>query len=91
MTSNYSGNLDGDDTIGNKLCNQAKRFLRLAGKDISKGLKNQKLSFYSSTCSGGWKPVTSSAAGNLVVNEKLCCDAVWKYYKCDGSDFVRSC
>ena len=91
MTQNYSGNLDGDDTIGNQLCDQARRFLSSAKKDLSQGLKNQKLTFYSSTCTGGWSPVTSTVSGNLVANEKLCCDAAWKYYKCDGSDFVKSC
>jgi len=85
------GNLDGDDTIGNQLCGQARRFLTQAGKDLSNGLKNQKLSFYSSTCTGGWKNVSSSQRGNLIVSQRLCCDATWRYYQCDGGDFTKSC
>ena len=59
------GNLDGDDTIGNQLCGQARRFLDQAGKDLSNGLKNQKLSFYSSTCTKAWNPVSSSQVSHI--------------------------
>eukprot|EP00088_Acartia_fossae_P064116 TRINITY_DN787_c0_g1_i5.p1 TRINITY_DN787_c0_g1~~TRINITY_DN787_c0_g1_i5.p1 ORF type:complete len:217 (+),score=61.58 TRINITY_DN787_c0_g1_i5:381-1031(+) len=85
------GNLDGEDTIGNQLCGQARRFLASAKKDTSKGLRNQPLAFYSSTCKGKWNPVSSDVRGNLQVNEKLCCDSSWKYVKCDGGNFNRSC
>jgi len=85
------GNLEGTDTIGNQLCGQARRFLSGAKKDISKGLKDQKLSMYSSTCTKKWDPVNSDVNGNLSVAEELCCDASWRYYKCDGSTFNESC
>merc|ERR1719383_1695865 len=58
------GNLEGKDTIGNQLCDQAKRFLEQDGQ-FRKGISNVAISFYSSTCSGGWNPVTSSSAGAL--------------------------
>eukprot|EP00088_Acartia_fossae_P057026 TRINITY_DN6647_c0_g1_i6.p1 TRINITY_DN6647_c0_g1~~TRINITY_DN6647_c0_g1_i6.p1 ORF type:complete len:221 (-),score=42.92 TRINITY_DN6647_c0_g1_i6:71-709(-) len=85
------GNLDGDDTIGNQLCDQARRFLQQGKKDISRGVRNQNLAFYSSTCQEEWTPVTSSQRGNLLVDEKLCCDNNWKYVKCNGGSFRKTC
>eukprot|EP00088_Acartia_fossae_P035245 TRINITY_DN3627_c0_g1_i10.p1 TRINITY_DN3627_c0_g1~~TRINITY_DN3627_c0_g1_i10.p1 ORF type:complete len:216 (-),score=40.17 TRINITY_DN3627_c0_g1_i10:245-892(-) len=85
------GNLNGDDTIGNQLCGQAKRFLRQNGKSIADGMKDQPIAFFSSTCQGAWSPVGSSQTGNLRAEERLCCDSSWKYYKCDGGDFRNSC
>jgi hypothetical protein len=85
------GNLDGDDTIGNQLCGQARRFLSSAKKDVSKGLKDQNLSMYTSACTGKWNPVNSAVSGNLRVTEKLCCDSSWKYYKCGGGAFTKAC
>jgi len=85
------GNLDGKNTIGNELCSQARRFMVSADKDISQGLTNQAMSFYSSTCLGKWKPVTSDTDGQLLVEQRLCCNSSWKYYSCDGSTITESC
>jgi len=90
------GNLDGTDTIGNQLCGQARRFLAGANKDTTKGLIDQKLSMYKSYCTEPWTPVDSTDKNtkittNLTVEEKLCCDASWRYYKCGGGDFKKSC
>merc|ERR1711980_58853 len=58
------GNLDGKDTIGNQLCDQAKRFVKAGGRANS-GIKNIRISFHSSTCEGPWTTVTSAAKGDL--------------------------
>merc|ERR1712198_48763 len=84
------GNLDGKDTIGNQLCDQAKRFLKADGQS-RQGVKDVLISFYSSTCKNSWEAVKSSAAGTLHAVNKLCCDADWKYYSCDGRPFVKEC
>jgi len=82
------GNLDGKNSIGNELCSQARRFMVSADKDISKGIEDQVLSFYSSTCKNEWKPVKSQD-GDLYVSQKLCCDESWNYYSCDGSTLTE--
>jgi len=85
------GNLDGTNTIGDVLCGQARRFLSADNQNITKGLKNQKLSFFSSICTKKWNPVSSEVDGKLEVEEMLCCDSTWKFYRCDGGDFNKGC
>jgi len=84
------GNLDGKDTIGNQLCDQAARFLRNDGQG-GRAIQNVEIGFYSSTCGGPWTEVASEKAGALLATERLCCDANNKYVKCGGGSFRSTC
>merc|ERR1711911_74653 len=85
------GNLDGKQTIGNQLCDQAIRFLRKDKQDTSNGIRDLRLTFQKSHCGSAWSAVSSSTSGDLYLREKLCCDPNGKYYKCDGGLYNKVC
>jgi len=85
------GNLDGKNTIGNQLCDQAIRFLKNRNLDTSLGIQNLELVFSYSDCKKPWTSVTSDQIGELSLNEKLCCNADGSFYRCNGGSFNKSC
>jgi len=78
-TGQSISNLAGKGSAGDNLCALGQRFLR--NKGIQRDIVNQKLTFYFSTCGSDWQPVTSTQAGDLAMDEKLCCQGK-KYVKC---------
>merc|ERR1719334_1526159 len=85
------GNLEGKNTIGNQLCDQAIRFMDKKGMDTSKGIRDLELVFMHSECKQPWTSVQSNVAGPLVLEQKLCCTPLGKYERCDGQPFNGGC
>lgn len=72
----------GDDTVGNYLCGQVKRW----------GLSDEpQVVFYYSTCGGDWEKVTDSdpdTGSPLKTSERLCCDGR-DFKRCANSEFPK--
>merc|ERR1712020_734206 len=83
-------NTRGTDTVGDYLCGQVRRWLRNSADFKENGIENLRLPVYYSACNSEWAPVTDGET-DLYVAEPLCCDKDGKFFRCDGSDFTKSC
>merc|ERR1711874_220452 len=83
-------NTRGSETIGDYLCGQVRRWLRRSSDFKENGIRDLKLPFYYSACNEEWTPITDGSK-DLYFDEELCCDPNGKFFRCDGSDYNKTC
>merc|ERR1712141_201469 len=83
-------NTRGSETIGDYLCGQVRRWLRRSSDFKENGIRDLRLPFYYSACNEEWTPITDGSK-DLYFDEELCCDPNGKFFRCDGSDYNKTC
>merc|ERR1712059_34185 len=84
-----------EQTMGDYLCGQVKRWLRRDSAFKADGRDNIGISFAYSACGGPWSTVVSQKPNAepvpLATKEPLCCDRFGKFKRCDGTAFRSNC
>jgi len=83
-------NTRGSETVGDYLCGQVRRWLRNSDSFKAEGIRDLRLPVYYSACNNEWTPVSDGASG-LYVDEPLCCNPDGTFFRCDGSDYRKTC
>jgi len=79
-----------EETVGDYLCGQVRRWLRKDVDFITNGKRNIDIRFGYSFCNNDWADV--SGGGQLLTpDEPLCCAKDGTFERCDGSPFRRDC